>query len=118
MSIVTRTLFLSFVTAVVLSVAGVATAQTQDAPAEQPSSIQGELVAVDLEAKTIDVMVGDQRVQFAYTDATEVVGAQEGIAGLETLENARVIVHFMEADGKKTATRIEVSQAADSPSRP
>jgi hypothetical protein len=117
MSKVTRTRFLSVVMAAILSVASAANAQTQDAPAEQPSSIQGELLAVDLEAKTIDVKVGEQTAQFWYTDATEVVGAQEGIAGLATVEGARVLVQFIEADGRRTATRIEVSQPADSPSQ-
>jgi ribosomal protein S5 len=119
MTISTRTQLLVLVTAVVLGVASFTAAQTQEAPAkQQPSSIQGELVAVDIEAKTLDVMTaGGETVRFSYTDATEVVGEQEGIAGLATLENARVTVHFIEADGQRAASRIEVSRAADAPSQ-
>jgi hypothetical protein len=84
-------------------------------PARQPqqmrSPVEGELVSVDADAKRITIKPerGDDLV-FAYTDTTEISGAQKDAAGLSTTKDARVTVHFTE-DAKtkvKTATRIIV----------
>jgi hypothetical protein len=78
---------------------------------EVRSPIQGALVSVDAEAKkiTIKPAEGDE-LEIAYTDTTEISGAQKDAAGLATMSDARVTVHFTEAgDSKaKTATRIIV----------
>jgi hypothetical protein len=85
--------------------------QTSPAAAQTPAPIRGELVQVDSNAKTLTVMTAEgTKVQFLYTDKTEVSGAKEGIAGLASMKNAQVVVTFAE-DAKaksKTALRIAV----------
>jgi hypothetical protein len=81
---------------------------------EQPlrSPVEGELVSVDTDAKkiTIKPLTGADLV-FTYTDKTEISGAQKDAAGLATMKEGRVTVHFSEdADTKaRTATRIIVT---------
>lgn len=92
--------------------------QTQQPPAERDqarnevrSPIQGALVSVDAEAKTITIKPAEgDELEIAYTDTTEISGAQKDAAGLATMSDARVTVHFTEADDTKakTATRIIV----------
>ena len=89
------------------------------APAPSPSSaaqqlrspVEGDLVSVDTAAKkiTIKPLTGADLV-FTYTDKTEISGAQKDAAGLATMKEGRVTVHFTEdAQTKaKTATRIIV----------
>ena len=81
------------------------------ARAAQPTMVSGELVNVDTTAKSITVKTADNNeVKFLYTDKTDVSGAKDGAAGLATLTDAKVTVHFTEdAQSKtKTATRIIV----------
>jgi hypothetical protein len=121
MKTISRT-FLAFSAAALLASPSLAFAQ-QDPPKEQPrterespraeataeSSAQGELVKVDADAKMIAIKSADGReLQFSYTDATEVSGSREGVAGLATKAGSKVTVHFTEKDGSKVATRIEV----------
>ena len=81
--------------------------------AAQPmrSPVEGELVSVDADAKkiTIKPLTGADLV-FTYTDKTEISGAQKDAAGLATVKEGRVTVHFTEdAQTKaKTASRIIV----------
>jgi Cu/Ag efflux protein CusF len=81
--------------------------------AAQPmrSPVEGELVSVDADAKkiTIKPLTGADLV-FTYTDKTEISGAQKDVAGLATVKEGRVTVHFTEdAQTKaKTASRIIV----------
>ena len=90
-------------------------AQAPAAPAQaaQPlrSPVEGELVSVDATGKKITVkpLTGADLV-FNYTDKTEISGAQKDAAGLATMKEGRVTVHFTEdAQTKaKTATRIIV----------
>ena len=83
------------------------------AQAAQPvrSPIEGELVSVDTTTKKITVkpLTGPDLV-FTYNDKTEISGAQKDAAGLATMKEGRVTVHFSEdADTKaKTATRVIV----------
>lgn len=75
------------------------------------TTLQGELVRVDADAKMLVVKGADGKdVEFAYTDTTEISGAQDNAAGLATVKEGRVTVHFTEdaASNKKTATRIIV----------
>jgi hypothetical protein len=78
--------------------------------AKQPQPIQGDLVRVDADMKALTVKVADgTEVQFKYDDTTEISGAK-GTAGLATMKEGRVTVHFKE-DAKtkaKLATRIIV----------
>jgi len=89
------------------------TAQAQTQPPAQPlrSPVEGELVSVDTTAKkiTIKPLTGADLV-FVYTDKTAISGAQKDAAGLATMKEGRVTVHFTEdADTKaKTATRVIV----------
>ena len=75
------------------------------------SPVEGELVSVDADAKkiTIKPLTGADLV-FTYTDKTEISGAQKDAAGLATVKEGRVTVHFTEdAQTKaKTASRIVV----------
>ena len=81
------------------------------APQQLRSPVEGDLVSVDAKAKTITIQpaTGAEQV-IAYTDTTEISGGQKDAAGLATMKDARVTVHFTE-DAKtktKTATRIIV----------
>jgi Cu/Ag efflux protein CusF len=84
------------------------------AQAEQPlrSPVEGELVSVDADTKkiTIKPATGADLV-FTYTDKTEISGAQKDAAGLATMKQGKVTVHFTEdAQTKaKTATRVIVA---------
>jgi Cu/Ag efflux protein CusF len=81
--------------------------------AEQPlkSPVEGEIVSVDATAKkiTIKPLTGAD-LSFTYNDKTEISGAHKDAAGLATMKEGRVTVHFSEdAQTKvKTATRIVV----------
>ena len=75
------------------------------------SPVEGELVSVDTEGKkiTIKPLTGAD-LSFTYTDKTEISGAQKDAAGLATMKEGRVTVHFSEDAQTKvrTATRIIV----------
>lgn len=83
------------------------------AQAAQPlrSPVEGELVSVDTATKkiTIKPLTGADLV-FTYDDKTDISGAQKDAAGLATMKEGRVTVHFTEdAQTKaKTATRVIV----------
>ena len=75
------------------------------------SPVEGELVSVDTEGKkiTIKPLTGAD-LSFTYTDKTEISGAQKDAAGLATMKEGRVTVHFTEDAQTKvrTATRVIV----------
>lgn len=78
---------------------------------ELRSPVQGALVSVDAEAKKITIKPADgEELVIAYTETTEISGAQKDAAGLATMADAQVTVHFTEdANTKaKTATRVIV----------
>ena len=82
------------------------------APAQLRSPVEGDLVSVDSTAKTITIKpLTGADLTFSYTDKTEISGAQKDAAGLATLKEGRVTVHFTEdAQTKmKTASRIIVA---------
>jgi hypothetical protein len=84
--------------------------------------VRGELIEVDAEARTLTVKTSSgTEVEFSYNDATQVSGAKESVAGLATMKNIEIAVHFSE-DAKtkaKTATRIEVQpKPAAAPQKP
>ena len=100
-------------------IAGSSNAFAQDPPAQpapqrqaeapKPHSVSGELVKVDADAQMISIKGADGTEQaFRYTDATEVAGAQEGVAGLATKAGTRVTVHFTGDEDARTAVKIEV----------
>ena len=88
-----------------------APAQAQKAPAATP--LQGDLVSVDPDAKTITVKPAQGADQtFKYTDDTKVVGGDKGVAGLATMKGSRVTVTFSGEGRDRTATQIEVHPKA------
>ncbi len=82
------------------------------APAESQSA-KGTLVKVDTDAMTIVIKGDDQQEQqFRYTDATQVVGAQEQVSGLSTKAGARVTIHYIAgAEDNRVATKVEFDEA-------
>ena len=81
--------------------------------AAQPlrSPVEGDLVSVDTVGKkiTIKPLTGAD-LSFTYNDKTEISGAQKDAAGLATMKEGRVTVHFtVDAQTKmRTATRVIV----------
>lgn len=76
-----------------------------------PAPIEGELLDVDAEAKTLEVKTAaGTEVKFKYNDQTEITGVKDGAAGLATMKDGRVTVHFTEdaATKEKTATKIVI----------
>ncbi len=81
----------------------------QERPAARAAQAQGELVKVDADAKMITIKNAEgAELQFAFNDKTEVVGAQDGVAGLATKAGTKVTVEYTEEGGAKTAARIAV----------
>jgi hypothetical protein len=119
---ITKTLIALSAFVFVLGTAASVSAQTpQPSPAQAPpagdqatqlrSPVEAELQSVDADKKEIVVKLANgSEATFAYTDTTEISGAQKNAAGLATMKEGRVTVHFTEnAQTKaKTATRIIV----------
>ncbi|MGH9200915.1 MAG: hypothetical protein ACRD2A_06735, partial [Vicinamibacterales bacterium] len=86
-------------------------------PAEQqkaqPTTLQGDLLRVDTEAKTIAIQPAQGTDQvFKYTDDTKVVGGDKGVAGLATMKGSRVTVTFKTEGKDRVATQIEIHPRA------
>jgi hypothetical protein len=85
---------------------------TQDRASQQVRSpVEGNLVSVDSVAKQVTIKpLNGADLVFTYTDKTEISGAQKDAAGLSTMKEGRVTVHFTEDAQTKarTATRIIV----------
>ena len=119
MNPIKRTLFALSATAL-LAAPSFALAQDPPPPAAQErpaaqaasaASVQGELVKVDADAKSLTIKAADGKdMQFTYNEQTEVAGARDGVAGLATKAGSKVTVQFTEKDGAKIATKIEVAQ--------
>ncbi len=85
-----------------------AAGESRSARAEK---VTGELVKVDAVAKKITIKGADGTdTDFAYSDATDVGGGQDGVAGLATKAGTKVTVHYKSDMGTKTATKIEVDE--------
>jgi hypothetical protein len=86
--------------------AGVSAAQ---APGD-PAPVRGELLSVDLDARTISVRSDDGLTwQFLFTDDTVVNGAGEGTAGLATLRGVTVTVAYTTEASAFVARVIDVA---------
>src|SRR5437667_1718843 len=87
-------------------------AQGQEAIQAQPQSamvFQGSLVQVNTDAKTLTVKNADNKeMQFAYTDTTEIAGAENTAQGLAGKSGERVRITYTSAQGVNQATRIEI----------
>jgi hypothetical protein len=93
--------------------AATAPAQAGESRAARADKATGELVKVDAVAKKLTIKGADGiETDFAYSDATEVAGGQDGVAGLATKAGTKVTVHFKSDMGTKTATKIEVADKA------
>jgi hypothetical protein len=89
------------------------TASFQALAAHEPQEVQGRIVSVDAEAQSFTIETADgTTMAFRCTDATEVTGAEDGVAGLATTEGASVTVHYEhDADSQvNTAVRITIRQ--------
>ena len=80
--------------------------------AQESMSVEGELLSVDTEAMTFAIRASDASEHvFAYTAETEVIGAQEGAAGLSTMTGQQLVIEYelstQEGDAA-LATKIEV----------
>jgi hypothetical protein len=95
-----------------LSAAPAMAGQDQQPPQAPPQAqtLQGDLISVDTDKMIVTVKPATgAEVQFQYNSKTEISGAKEA-AGLATMKDRRVTVHFTE-DAKtkaKLATRIVV----------
>lgn len=84
-------------------------AETQQ-EANQPAPVVGELVSVNSDTKTIRVRRADNsEMEFSYTDATEIIGADKGLQGLATPNGSEVTVHYSKHGNANVATKIEVT---------
>jgi hypothetical protein len=90
--------------------AGAAPEKAEDKVKSQ--TVSGELMSVDSEKKTLAVKLADgAEWTFDYTATTEITGDKKGEQGLATSAGSKVVVHYTSADGKKTATKIEIQPA-------
>jgi hypothetical protein len=79
--------------------------QAQKAPA---SMVQGDLLSVDPDAKTLTVQPAQGADQvFKYTAETKVIGGKD-VAGLATMKGSKVTVTFKTEGKDRIATQIEV----------
>ena len=90
-----------------------AAAPAQPAPKSEAALVRGELVKVDADGKKITVKGADGvETEFAYNDATEIVGGRDAAAGLATKSGSKVVVEYTSDKGVKTATKIEIQGSA------
>jgi hypothetical protein len=86
---------------------------------QQPMSISGELVRVNLESKQLWVRSDDGEKQFSFNDATEITGESENVEGLATMAGTRVTVDFESEGAAAVATKIQIHpRSADEPASP
>jgi hypothetical protein len=110
-----------------MTLAGVSIANAQsqsvrpDPTAQQPpssqspstsreTSISGELMRVNPDAKMFTVKNATGEIQFKYSDSTVVTGAQKTVAGLATMSGEQVTVSYRVENGANIATQIEVKE--------
>ena len=99
--------------AAILLIAGAIPTFAQDPGGgrQQPAAsvATGELVKIDTNAKTIVMKTeSDAQMQFSYTDATKITGADKGVAGLATMTGSSLTVHYTKKGQDNVATEIEV----------
>lgn len=81
-------------------------------PAQQApltATAQGELVSVDVSAKTLVIKpTSGQNMTFSFTDETKITGANSP-AGLATMEGSQATVKYTTKDRVQTATEIAIA---------
>ena len=80
------------------------------APAQQAvATAQGELVSVDVSAKTLVIKpASGSNMTFSFTDQTKITGA-DSPAGLATMEGSQATVKYTTKDRVQTATEIQIA---------
>jgi len=111
MPLVKRALALS----AILLIAGAISTFAQDsgggARQQQPAAsvASGELVKIDTSAKTIVIKTeSEPQMQFSYTDATKITGADKGVAGLATMTGSSLTIRYTKKGEDNIATEIAV----------
>ena len=79
--------------------------------AEQAKTIEGTLMDMNQNARTITLKAGDNEVQFSYTDQTELVAPDNGGAAPVVAKGTKMRVHYTESEKTKIATKIEIIEA-------
>ena len=91
--------------------------QQQPSPGQtqqQESIARGELLSVNVDAKTLSVRTAEKtEMQFTYDDRTQVTGAKEGAAGLASMKGSQVTVHFTRSGQSNLASKIEVTRKSE-----
>jgi hypothetical protein len=84
------------------------------------SSVQGELLRVDMDKKMVVIEGADGKEQsFRFDDDTEITGAAQNVEGLATKTGTRVTVEFEGAAASAVAKKISIqAAAATSPASP
>ena len=86
-----------------------AAAQQQQQQPKRPQPLVGELVTVDVNAKTFAIKTAAEgEVKFSYTETTEIVGAEKGASGLAASPGTEVTVTYDSHGTARVATKIEV----------
>jgi hypothetical protein len=84
----------------------------QAAPAQQApaaATAQGELVSVDVSAKTLVIKPANgANMTFSFTDETKITGANSP-AGLATMGGSQATVKYTTKDKVQTATEIQIA---------
>jgi len=82
-------------------------APAQQAPAA--ATAQGELVSVDVSAKTLVIKpTSGANMTFSFTDQTKITGA-DSAAGLATMEGSQATVKYTTKDRVMTATEVSIA---------
>jgi len=101
------TVALVSISAVPLTVSAGQADQAQQAPAA--ASATGELVSVDVTAKTLVIKpASGQDMTFSFTEQTKITGANSP-AGLATMGGSQATVTYTTKDRVQTATAIQVA---------
>ena len=97
----------------ILLIAGATPTFAQDAGGarQQPAAsvASGELVKIDTSAKMIVIKTeSNPEMQFSYTDATKITGADKGVAGLATMTGSSLTIRYTKKGEDNIATEIAV----------
>ena len=88
----------------------------QEQAKEAATVAQGQLLRVDVNAKTLAIRSSDgNQMQFRYTEQTKVVGGDKSVAGLATMAGSPVTIRYTKQGADNVATEIEVQQGQQQP---
>lgn len=76
---------------------------------QPPAPLVGELVSVDVNARTFAIKTAAEgEVKFSYSETTEIIGAEKGASGLAAKPGTEVTVTYDLHGTARVATRIEI----------